>query len=130
MHVVAGEWNDNQEMGDGGNSPEFPLCQTATFNDEIESHYLGCYVDSPQRDMQGMQAVVGGDMEYFDMGDEASPAKCAELCAGYMYFGLQYGNQCFCDNDYGGLTEREILACDTDESVDHFPDVADRSGTG
>jgi hypothetical protein len=44
--------------------------------------------------MQGIQAVVGGDMQYFDMGDSGSPDKCAQLCAGYVYFGLQYSNQC------------------------------------
>ena len=48
--------------------------------------------------MQGIQASVGGEIEFFDMGDEGSPASCASLCAGYAYFGLQYGNQCFCDN--------------------------------
>ena len=93
-----GEWNDNGNGGDGGNNPEYPLCQSATFNDEIESTFVGCYIDSADRDMQGLQAAVGGDQEYFEMGDDASAAACAERCAGFVYFGLQYGSQCFCDN--------------------------------
>ena len=92
--IRNGEWNDNQVGGDGGSQPEFPLCQTATFTDPIESTYVGCYIDNESRDMQGIQAVVGGDMQYFDMGDSGSPDKCAQLCAGYVYFGLQYSNQC------------------------------------
>eukprot|EP01043_Picozoa_sp_COSAG02_P045634 COSAG02_NODE_4196_length_5640_cov_5.220770_1_plen_444_part_10 len=93
-----GEWNDNQVGGDGGNNPEYPLCQSASFQEPLEHTYVGCYTDSPDRDMQGLQAVVGGDSEYFDMGENGSPDTCATLCAGYAYFGLQYGNQCFCDN--------------------------------
>ena len=93
-----GEWNDNQAGGDGGNNPEFPLCQSASFANPLETEYIGCYTDSPERDMQGIQASVGGDVEFYDMGDEGSPATCASLCAGFAYFGLQYGNQCFCDN--------------------------------
>ena len=30
----------------------------------------------------------------FQMGEDPSPEKCAELCAGYAYFGLQFYNQC------------------------------------
>jgi hypothetical protein len=93
-----GEWNDNQVGGDGGNSPEYPLCQTADFTNPIQHTYVGCYTDSPDRDMQGIQATVGGDTEFFDMGENGSPDTCATLCAGYVYFGLQYGSQCFCDN--------------------------------
>jgi hypothetical protein len=39
---------------------------------------------------------------YFQLGADASPAKCAELCQGFRYMGIQAGSQCFCDNA-GGL---------------------------
>ena len=62
----------------------------------------------------------------FHMGEEASPHKCAELCAGYAYFGLQDYNQCFCDNA-GGMTQRAPEAeCDTpcSDGIDHDADGA------
>ncbi len=117
-----GEWNDNQVGGDGGNNPEFPLCQSATFTNPLQTEYIGCFTDSPDRDMQGIQASVGGDMEFFDMGENGTPDTCATLCAGFAYFGLQYGNQCFCDNanamTQGQLTEADCDApCTGDASV-------------
>ena len=116
-----GEWNDNQDNGDGGSNPEFPLCQTARFVNPLQSEYVGCFTDSPDRDMEGIQASVGGDMEFFDMGDNGSADTCATLCAGFTHFGLQYGNQCFCDNAnsmaQGRLSDAECDApCSGDES--------------
>jgi hypothetical protein len=32
---------------------------------------------------------------FIDMGENATIQRCEELCAGYPYFGLQYGRQCF-----------------------------------
>ena len=99
--MLLGEWNDNQNGGDGGNTPEFPLCQTATFVNPIEHTYVGCYTDSPARDMVGMEALTGAgfeDGEYFNMGDTGTVEMCANLCAGYVYFGVQAGFACFCDN--------------------------------
>ena len=84
--------------------------------------YLGCFNDALGRDgdnpndsgldeghsMGDCEAGVNNDGSatngagrcrdlngrYFNMGAEAGPEKCAELCAGYAYFGLQFYNQC------------------------------------
>ena len=56
--------------------------------------YVGCYVDDSGRDLGAVQN---------NMGQQASPRLCAELCVGYTYYGLQAAEQCFCDNDYGSL---------------------------
>ena len=56
--------------------------------------------------------------------------QCANQCAGYTYMGMQWGNECFCDNDYGDQGTREIGECDTDGEVLGFPDYANRAGTG
>ena len=94
-----GEWNDNQNGGDGNNTPEFALCESAVFTDEIQSTYIGCFIDSASRDMDGSAQVTNGNtLPYFIMGDDASPAACAMHCAGSRYMGLQNGNECYCDN--------------------------------
>eukprot|EP01046_Picozoa_sp_COSAG06_P055208 COSAG06_NODE_10077_length_1756_cov_1.829813_1_plen_425_part_10 len=56
---------------------------------------VGCYLDDEQnRDLTGLGVT---------MGQAASPATCAALCAGYPYFGLQYYSMCFCGTTYGSL---------------------------
>ncbi|CAM9662033.1 unnamed protein product [Chrysoparadoxa australica] len=57
-------------------------------------NFLGCFVDSGAR----------RDMEYSAYaGPENSPEFCGALCReqGYTFFGLQYGLECACGNDYG-----------------------------
>jgi len=70
--------------------------------------YIGCYVDSAERDLngQGPSAVPSVPLE--------AANACAEACAGFQYFGLQWVNECFCDNDYGGLGEEPAASCDVD----------------
>ena len=36
--------------------------------------------------------------QFFSMGTKSSKLICAELCSGYMYFAMQHGNECYCDN--------------------------------
>ena len=45
-------------------------------------------------------------------------SECSEVCSGYAYFGLQWVNECFCDNDYGGQGEADIADCDSDGVLD------------
>jgi hypothetical protein len=58
----------------------------------IDFHYIGCFMDGPNRDLSG---------EMTNMGGAASVNLCAQLCAGFNVFGLQYYGQCFCDNNFG-----------------------------
>lgn len=46
----------------------------------------GCYAEPTST-----RALVGND--YFD--DEMTLAKCAAACSGYMYFGAEYGRECW-----------------------------------
>ena len=58
--------------------------------------YIGCFRDNEDgRDLIGTssQAVAG-------TGSLDSATECAGLCAGFSYFGLQWVNECFCDNSY------------------------------
>jgi len=85
--------------------------------------YIGCFIDSSSRDI----AVNMGGLS----GDPADRVmECAQRCSGYAYMGLQWDNECFCDNDYGGQGERDISSCDSDSNVGDFPDFADLAGVG
>jgi len=84
--------------------------------------YIGCYVDASDRDLE----VNGGAL---DAPIDQRAMQCAMRCDGYLYMGMQWTNECFCDNDYGGLGERTIDNCDSDSSVGAFPDYADRAAT-
>jgi len=53
--------------------------------------YLGCYKDSGRRD-------IG---KRYSSSSRMTVSKCASICKGYKYFGVQYSSQCFCDNSYG-----------------------------
>merc|ERR1711968_226042 len=64
------------------------------------------------------------------VGPAVVHAEIVGSVSGYNYMGLQWDNECFCDNDYGGQGERDITSCDSDGAVDHFPDYADLAGVG
>merc|ERR1712072_517818 len=85
--------------------------------------YIGCYIDSGSRDVEVSMGGLSGDPADRVMD-------CAVRCTGYAYMGLQWDNECFCDNDYGGQGERDISSCDSDSSVGGFPDFADLAGVG
>ena len=85
--------------------------------------YIGCFIDSADRDLEVRGATL-------DAATSNRALQCANSCLGYMYMGMQWTNECFCDNDYGGLGARDSDAtCDTDGVVGAFPDYADLSGT-
>lgn len=50
--------------------------------------YLGCFVDAGVRVLPE-RVISTGDM---------TPAKCAANCAGYPYFGTEWGRECYCGN--------------------------------
>merc|ERR1711990_67127 len=88
--------------------------------------YVGCFVDSGNRDI----AVASGVGLSAALFSDARVMQCADACDGYAYMGLQWVNECFCDNDYGGQGERDISSCDSDSNVGDFPDFADLAGVG
>eukprot|EP01052_Picozoa_sp_SAG31_P009322 SAG31_NODE_487_length_14980_cov_9.526376_15_plen_222_part_00 len=83
--------------------------------------YVGCFVDDENRDVDGIAASQNGNTfndgsemtPYIDMGSYASPDICAELCAGYAFFALQFYNQCFCDNANMMQTAAPESECNT-----------------
>merc|ERR1712006_25168 len=89
--------------------------------------YVGCFRDNEGgRDLIGNGGAITGVSEV----PLAAANDCAAVCAGYQYFGLQWRNECFCDNSYnngygnngnqancpGG--ECPATDCDTDGALD------------
>lgn len=69
----------------------------------VESHgkgrdYVGCF-----RDKGDSAGTRGRDLDRFALFGVMDIDKCIHLCGakGFAYAGVQYGSQCFCDNDYG-----------------------------
>ncbi|HZS39580.1 MAG TPA: WSC domain-containing protein [Polyangia bacterium] len=62
--------------------------------------YVGCFVDQDDRDLP--DAFMDGNM---------SIGRCAEHCRNARYFGVQYGNQCFCGNRYGRYGQATDADC-------------------
>jgi len=58
--------------------------------------YQGCYTDDGSRDLRHR---VSGDHDV-----KSCRAKCSER--GFAYFGVQYGVECWCDNDFGSPSNR------------------------
>ena len=74
--------------------------------------YIGCYDDTTGgRDLpvffcsngkDGRECAVDPDVAHPYAGSAAMSATvCSVLCKGFKYFGLQFGRECFCGNDYG-----------------------------
>jgi hypothetical protein len=57
---------------------------------------IGCYNDHLALNERDMSAALFLD-------DKLTPDMCEVKCgsARYAYFGLQYGNECWCNNEYG-----------------------------
>ena len=56
--------------------------------------YMGCFVDElipMHRDLSGL----------FSHGPRGSVTSCKMYCRDYFYFGLQFGNECYCGNEFG-----------------------------
>ena len=56
--------------------------------------YIGCFIDYAERDMKGEQIVLHGD--------SATIQTCSSYCysRGYTFYAMQYGRECWCDNNY------------------------------
>merc|ERR1711998_309958 len=64
---------------------------------DLVFQYVGCFRDNEgARQMQGN----GGAITAVSTVPVAAAQDCASVCDGYTYFGLQWSNECFCDNTY------------------------------
>lgn len=106
----------------------FKLAQGAEEGPPIGFTYIGCFIDSGNRDLEHAAGAIDGGDEDDPLGGPARVMACATACTGYQYMGLQYNNDCFCDNDYGGQGEADMSDCDGDGVL--TGGVADACGAG
>jgi len=87
-----------------GNSGE--NCGGGWANSIYQAGYrsLGCYSDAQARDLSYLATGASSTL---------TVENCAQMCSGYLFFGVQDGNQCFCGNNYGnfGLSNGCNMAC-------------------
>lgn len=56
--------------------------------------YAGCAADGDPRTLADKTSIYSAGF-----GDDLTVEKCADWCAGFKYFGLEYSTQCFCGNN-------------------------------
>jgi hypothetical protein len=65
--------------------------------------FTGCYTEATN-----MRALTGS--AYFD--DLMTVEKCANACAGFKHFGIEYGRECYCGNTINdGSVEAQLADC-------------------
>ena len=78
--------------------------------DEAPFTYLGCFIDSEDRDIVDDDGTVVHSAVAANVAE--AEEECALACASYRYFGLQWTNACFCGNRYGTLGQHTADSCD------------------
>jgi len=68
-----------------------------------------CFIDSSNRDLKHKQSDIPDNVEN---SIDYCRAKCGEK--GYSYAGIQYTDECRCDDEFGKYGEAPIEACDRD----------------
>jgi hypothetical protein len=96
--IRGGEWVDESQCSKVCAGDAHSLCGEGghlnIYGPEMVTHaevdgwsYAGCFVDSVgSRVLSGKQTG----------SDDMTAAKCAETCADFDYFGVEFGTQCFC----------------------------------
>ncbi|CAM9988588.1 unnamed protein product, partial [Phaeothamnion confervicola] len=66
---------------------------------------MGCYGDAAERDLAGAMVKMPAE--------SASMEMCSAFCSalGFGFFGLQYGDECYCDDKYGSYGEVSDAEC-------------------
>ena len=99
--------------GPVGTTPTEPPAESSNPTTVGDFTYEGCYADSI-----ALRVLTGSTTTT----DDNTLASCAATCAGYNYFGVEYGTQCFCGMDFDSsnvkLAETECaMKCGGDESL-------------
>ncbi|GMS80189.1 hypothetical protein PENTCL1PPCAC_2364, partial [Pristionchus entomophagus] len=85
----------------------FPISTCPVYDSGRKDEYIGCYSDSKGRRLL--------DGHSFTWKGDNSRKKCGLLCerAGYVYYGVQFGVECFCGNWIEGGRKIDEERCHT-----------------
>jgi hypothetical protein len=67
------------------------------------------------RDLSGKRTDLWDDNSTHTLAEAMDVCKAFCAADDYSYMGLQWSNECYCDNDYGGKGQGEDKECDADE---------------
>uniref|UniRef100_A0A1I8J6X7 WSC domain-containing protein n=1 Tax=Macrostomum lignano TaxID=282301 RepID=A0A1I8J6X7_9PLAT len=72
----------------------------------VHFSYVGCYVDY----IDGTRDMKGNNL---NSPDEMSLEICSAICSldSFLYFGVQFSSQCFCDSSFGSQGKGEESEC-------------------
>eukprot|EP01051_Picozoa_sp_SAG22_P004156 SAG22_NODE_215_length_14950_cov_4.960676_7_plen_1457_part_00 len=79
---------------------------------------VGCFADNTDgvRDLESTGTSSSSASLTASTTEEAL-AQCGTICRGYRYLGLQWANECYCGNSYGGQGELTCATCCEDCAV-------------
>ena len=111
-------------------SPNASCCASAPSSSKV-GLYIGCYIDCQpgndceHRDMKPITCPPGDRQKdpmgqslvcYHKLTTSSRLEECNAYCTGYKYYGVQYGNECFCSNSYGSMGKGSESDCNSSNS--------------
>ncbi|PIC25002.1 hypothetical protein B9Z55_018100 [Caenorhabditis nigoni] len=93
------------QLKNGTFSESFPQSTCSNHQDALIDHRIGCFLDKKD-------ARVLKEFEY-KFPNSNSKSTCRKNCykAGFLYYGLEFGSECFCGNDVANATEIDSGEC-------------------
>ena len=124
----------NQSALKPNTGPNASCCASAPSPSKV-GLYIGCYNDcdgakppmppsdcAGNRDMKPITCPPGDRQKdpmgqslvcYHKLTTSSRLEECNAYCTGYKYYGVQYGNECFCSNSYGSMGKGSESDCNS-----------------
>ncbi|CAD6186770.1 unnamed protein product [Caenorhabditis auriculariae] len=93
------------QLASGTFHDQFPLSTCSNYDDLLEDIRVGCFSDQ-----KGNRTL--DDFSY-EFATSNSKKKCRQSCykAGFLYYGLEFGKECFCGNSIGHASVLDDSEC-------------------
>uniref|UniRef100_A0A8R1DHR7 protein xylosyltransferase n=2 Tax=Caenorhabditis japonica TaxID=281687 RepID=A0A8R1DHR7_CAEJA len=95
------------QLKNGTFTDQFPISTCSNHDEQLVDSPIGCFADKKE-------ARVLNDFEY-KFPQQNSKETCRKHCykAGFVYYGLEFGHECFCGNDLTNSTKIDDKECQT-----------------